>query len=211
MNNKSDARVLAEAALAAATECRSVEQRIDVSIARARPQQVIVTPRSDGEKYRWIRGNRGNYAISDAIAHSDRDSDFDDRIDAAMDQAERCADAAPEPVPTKPGAPMHLRPPKVGAVADPARRVPAPPATCTGPAVVGRFDEAADTVRFCVWIDGVMVDASVGAAVLRSHYGHESSPTTLFMEHSSALLEAVRDRIAGGSIEPIVLHEYDLN
>lgn len=39
---------------------------------------------SDAEKYRWIRSNRGNFAIVDALSKSDRDADFDDRIAAEM-------------------------------------------------------------------------------------------------------------------------------
>ena len=33
---------------------------------------------------RWIRANRGNFAIVDALAGCDRDADFDDRIAAEM-------------------------------------------------------------------------------------------------------------------------------
>ena len=39
---------------------------------------------SDADKYHWIRANRGNYAIADALNHSNRDADFDTRIEAAM-------------------------------------------------------------------------------------------------------------------------------
>ena len=39
---------------------------------------------SDAEKYRWIRSNRGNFAIADALGKSDKDADFDDRIAAEM-------------------------------------------------------------------------------------------------------------------------------
>ena len=39
---------------------------------------------SDGEMYRWIRDNRGNYLIYDALRHSDRNEDFDARIRAAV-------------------------------------------------------------------------------------------------------------------------------
>ncbi len=39
---------------------------------------------SDAEKYRWIRSNRGNFAIVDALEKSDRDADFDVRIAAEM-------------------------------------------------------------------------------------------------------------------------------
>ena len=39
---------------------------------------------SDAEKYRWIRSNRGNFAIADALAGSNKDADFDERIAAEM-------------------------------------------------------------------------------------------------------------------------------
>ncbi|WP_372526082.1 hypothetical protein [Piscinibacter sp.] len=41
-------------------------------------------PLSDADKYRWIRANRGNFAIADALNNSDRDADFDAQIAAAM-------------------------------------------------------------------------------------------------------------------------------
>ena len=46
----------------------------------ARPASSI----SDADRYCWIRANRGNFAILDALKHSNRDVDFDARIDAAM-------------------------------------------------------------------------------------------------------------------------------
>jgi len=39
---------------------------------------------SDADRFCWIRANRGNFAILDALKHSNRDVDFDARIDAAM-------------------------------------------------------------------------------------------------------------------------------
>ena len=39
---------------------------------------------SDAEKYRWIRANRGNFAIVEALAQCDRDADFDNRIATEM-------------------------------------------------------------------------------------------------------------------------------
>jgi hypothetical protein len=39
---------------------------------------------SDAEKYRWIRANRGNFAIVEALAQCDRDADFDNRIAKEM-------------------------------------------------------------------------------------------------------------------------------
>ena len=43
----------------------------------------MVNP-SDAEKYRWIRANRGNFAIVEALNHCDRDADFDRRIATEM-------------------------------------------------------------------------------------------------------------------------------
>lgn len=64
------------------------EQRLHVSpdrhatvTKRASPPLV---PLSDAERYQWIRANRGNFAIVDALDHSDRDADFDAHIDAAL-------------------------------------------------------------------------------------------------------------------------------
>lgn len=39
---------------------------------------------SDADRYEWIRANRGNFAIVNALNHSDRDADFDAHIDAAI-------------------------------------------------------------------------------------------------------------------------------
>ena len=47
-------------------------------------QRHPMTDPSDAEKYRWIRANRGNAGIVDALARCDRDADFDDRIAAEM-------------------------------------------------------------------------------------------------------------------------------
>ena len=44
------------------------------------PQRAL----SDGEKYRWIRANRGNFAVVEALNDSTCDADFDERIEAAM-------------------------------------------------------------------------------------------------------------------------------
>ena len=55
-----------------------------VDNAREGQQRHPMSGPSDAEKYRWIRSNRGNFAIADALASSDRDADFDDRIAAEM-------------------------------------------------------------------------------------------------------------------------------
>ena len=60
---------------------RRLQSRYAINAATpARPALSI----SDADRFRWIRANRGNFAIDDALRHSDRDVDFDARIDAAM-------------------------------------------------------------------------------------------------------------------------------
>jgi hypothetical protein len=49
----------------------------------ATPARRPLSP-SDSDKYRWICANRGNFAIVDALDNSDRDADFDAKIEAAM-------------------------------------------------------------------------------------------------------------------------------
>jgi hypothetical protein len=39
---------------------------------------------SDAERYAWIRGNRGNFLIFEALSRANFDKDFDTLIDAAM-------------------------------------------------------------------------------------------------------------------------------
>jgi hypothetical protein len=57
------------------------------TIADSARQTAIRSPMgtpSDSEKYRWIRANRGNFAIVEALGSSNRDIDFDQRIVAEM-------------------------------------------------------------------------------------------------------------------------------
>ena len=49
----------------------------------SRQHHPMVGP-SDAEKYRWIRANRGNFAIVEALNQCDRDADFDMRIATEM-------------------------------------------------------------------------------------------------------------------------------
>jgi hypothetical protein len=56
---------------------------------------VFSGPYSDCFKYRWIRANRGNLAIEDALRHSDWDADFDAQIEAAIRMSVEGAGTAP--------------------------------------------------------------------------------------------------------------------
>src|SRR5438477_91628 len=51
-------------------------------LARAEPPKPLFM--TDGDRYRWICANRGDPAIEDALRYSDRDADFNERIDAAI-------------------------------------------------------------------------------------------------------------------------------
>jgi hypothetical protein len=41
-------------------------------------------PPTDAERYRWIRANRTDAALHEALRHAHFDHDFNDQIDAAM-------------------------------------------------------------------------------------------------------------------------------
>jgi hypothetical protein len=41
-------------------------------------------PPTDAERYRWIRANRLDAAVHDALRNAHAEHDFDDQIDAAM-------------------------------------------------------------------------------------------------------------------------------
>ena len=63
---------------AAAQAERRVLQRLRALYQRGADANAPPVAMSDGEKYRWIRANRGNLAIEDALRYSDRDADFDE-------------------------------------------------------------------------------------------------------------------------------------
>ncbi len=70
------------------------------------------------------------------------------------------------------------------------------------------------TVRFWVDIDGQPVGASIRREVLHHCYAHgrsDDQPLSTYQAHAAALHEAVRRRVAAGSIEPVMLREHDLN
>ena len=72
------------ASRAAAQAQRRVLQRLRALHQRGADANAPPLAMSDGEKYRWIRANRGNLAIEDALRYSDREADFDERISAAI-------------------------------------------------------------------------------------------------------------------------------
>jgi Protein of unknown function (DUF1488) len=68
-------------------------------------------------------------------------------------------------------------------------------------------------VRFWVDVDGQPVGASIRREVLHQCFAagrSDDQPLATYQAHSTALHAAVRRRVAGGSIEPVMLREFDL-
>jgi hypothetical protein len=83
----------------------------------------------------------------------------------------------------------------------------------TDPAVPPFFHESSGTVRFWVRIDSGLIGASVGAAALHHVYrptAHDDNPVDTLRANLAAIEAVVRRRVAQGSIEPVMLREYDL-
>jgi hypothetical protein len=80
------------------------------------------------------------------------------------------------------------------------------------PAVPPFFHESSDTVRFWVRIEQQLMGASVGRAALRQRFrtGPDDDPLDTFRAHLAEIEAPVRVRVAQGSIEPVMLREYDL-
>ena len=90
---------------------------------------------------------------------------------------------------------------------EPAAR---PEGTALQPAL---FHPDSDSVRFWVLVDGKPVGASVRREVL--HYTfrpgeRDDDPLETYQRHAHAIDAAVRRRVAQGSIEPVMLREFDL-
>lgn len=76
------------------------------------------------------------------------------------------------------------------------------------------FHEASGAVHFWVAIDDKYVGASIGKETL--HYCYRSTaiddePLATYHLHAQELNAAVRRRVSGGSIEPVMLRDYDLH
>jgi len=76
------------------------------------------------------------------------------------------------------------------------------------------FHDASGTVRFWVLIDGQLVGASIGKETLHYCYrggagAHE--PLETYTLHAQDIDAAVRRRVAGGSVEPVMLRDFDLH
>ena len=86
-------------------------------------------------------------------------------------------------------------------------------ATPVDPADLPFFHDASETVRFWVDVDGRVMGASVGRMALHHRYrpnAQGEDPLDTFRENQADIEAAVRRRVAQGSIEPVMLREYDL-
>ncbi len=75
------------------------------------------------------------------------------------------------------------------------------------------FHDDSDCVRFWVPIAGIAVGASVRRDVLHHRYAPHSvdeDPLVTFQTNLGAIEDAVRRRVANGSIEPVMIREFDL-
>jgi hypothetical protein len=76
------------------------------------------------------------------------------------------------------------------------------------------FHEESDAVRFWVLVEQSTVGASIGRVTLHYRfrpYARDDDPLETYNAHSQEIDAAVRRRVANGSIEPVMLREYDLH
>ncbi|HWI78424.1 MAG TPA: DUF1488 family protein, partial [Ramlibacter sp.] len=88
-----------------------------------------------------------------------------------------------------------------------------PMADLSEPAVPPFFHESSGTVRFWVRIGETLMGASVGRAALHQRFrptAADDDPLDTFRAHLAEIEAVVRLRVAQGSIEPVMLREYDL-
>ena len=75
------------------------------------------------------------------------------------------------------------------------------------------FHESSGTVRFWVMVGDQQVGASVGRETLHYRYHpttQDDLPLATFADHEQELHAAVRRRVAGGSVEPVMLRDADI-
>ena len=68
-------------------------------------------------------------------------------------------------------------------------------------------------VRFWVQVGEQWVGATVGKAALHYRFmpnATDDDPLATYRAHAGEIDEVVRRRVAGGSIEPVMLREFDL-
>ena len=69
------------------------------------------------------------------------------------------------------------------------------------------------TIRFWVMVDDALIGASVRKEILHHCFtptSRDEDPLQTYTAHMRSLEAAVRKRVASGSIEPVMLREFDL-
>ena len=75
------------------------------------------------------------------------------------------------------------------------------------------FHIPSGTVRFWVSVDGLLVGASIGKETLHYRYkpnARDDDPLETYLSNAAEIEAAVRRRVAGGSIEPVMLRDPDV-
>jgi hypothetical protein len=75
------------------------------------------------------------------------------------------------------------------------------------------FHTDSGAVRFWVSVDGAFVGASISKATLHYRFqpgAQDDDPLATYTAHAQVIDDAVRRRVAAGSIEPVMLREVDL-
>jgi hypothetical protein len=75
------------------------------------------------------------------------------------------------------------------------------------------FHSDSDSVRFWVQVHGLPVGATISRATLHYRFCAQQAsdqPLTTYLAHAAEVDSAVRRRVLGGSIEPVMLREHDL-
>ena len=75
------------------------------------------------------------------------------------------------------------------------------------------FHDDSAAVRFWVEIDNEFVGATIGKLTLHYRFmpgRSDDEPLATYLANAEVIDAAVRRRVASGSIEPVMLREYDL-
>jgi hypothetical protein len=75
------------------------------------------------------------------------------------------------------------------------------------------FHDDSASVRFWVQVDNVLVGASIGKAALHYRFqphAKDDDPLATYTANAAEIDAAVRRRVAQGSIEPVMLREFDV-
>jgi hypothetical protein len=75
------------------------------------------------------------------------------------------------------------------------------------------FDEPSSSVRFCILVNGSPFRASIGSVALHYRFRPTATgddPLETYKANEREIEAAVRRRLAGGSLEPVMLREFDV-